>query len=37
MQIKELKLEGVGKFDKPSEFEFNNGLNVVSGENEAGK
>lgn len=37
MQIKELKLEGVGKFDKLSEFRFNPGLNVVAGENEAGK
>lgn len=37
MQIKQLKLEGVGKFDKLSEFEFKPGLNLVSGENEAGK
>ncbi len=37
MQIKQLKLEGVGKFDKPSEFEFHQGLNMICGENEAGK
>lgn len=37
MQIKELKLEGVGKFEQLSAFEFNSGLNIVVGENEAGK
>lgn len=37
MYIKQLKLHGVGKFEQPAEFAFKEGLNLLTGANEAGK
>lgn len=37
MYVKNLKLHGVGKFDEPVQFQFVQGLNLLTGKNEAGK
>lgn len=37
MYVKHLKLHGVGKFEAPAEFSFEQGLNLLTGANEAGK
>lgn len=37
MYIKKLKLQGVGRFDQIKELQFNQGLNIMTGANEAGK
>ncbi len=37
MYIKKLKLQGVGRFDQVKELQFNQGLNIMTGANEAGK
>ncbi len=37
MNIKQLKLQNVGRFDKETTIQFNSGFNLIYGENEAGK